>query len=180
MFLIVGLGNPGKEYEKTRHNAGFMAIDKLAEDNCASSFKKKFQGLYTECEIAREKVILLKPQTYMNLSGNSVAEATKFFKINKDNVIVIHDEIDLEFGREKVKKGGGNAGHNGLKSIDAAIGNDFIRIRIGVGRPSTKNEVSDYVLGNFSKAEKEQLDDIMDKIAKIVEEIIDENRKGLN
>ena len=159
MFLIVGLGNPGAEYAGTRHNAGFRAADCLYEKFGFSPFKAKFDGLIAEGKIAGEKVFLLKPQTYMNLSGNSVVKAANFYKILPENIVVIHDDMDLQPGQLKVKTGGGAGGHNGLKSIDAAIPPDYHRIRIGVGHPDGKGEaVVGHVLSRFSKADAEQVE----------------------
>lgn len=158
MFLIVGLGNPGNEYAETRHNVGFMAADCLAEKYNFSPFKAKFDGLVAEGMIDGEKVLLLKPQTFMNLSGNAVVKATSFYKILPQKVIVIHDDMDLQPGQIKAKCGGGAGGHNGLKSIDAHIGPNYNRIRIGVGHPNGRGEeVVNHVLSRFSKADKELL-----------------------
>ena len=158
MFLIVGLGNPGNEYAETRHNVGFMTVDCLAEKYRFSPFKVKFDGLIADGSIGGEKVLLLKPQTYMNLSGNSVVKAASFYKIPPQNIVVIHDDMDLLPGQVKAKKGGGAGGHNGLKSIDAHMGSDYNRIRIGVGHPH-------HVLSRFSKREREDLDEEIRLIA---------------
>lgn len=156
MFLIVGLGNPGAEYAGTRHNVGFMAADAIAETYRFGVFKSKFDGLIAEGSIEGEKVYLLKPQTYMNLSGNSVVKAAGFYKILPQNVIVIHDDMDLPVGKLKAKLGGGAGGHNGVKSIDAAITPNYNRIRIGVGHPAESGEaVVNHVLSRFSKADAE-------------------------
>lgn len=166
MFLIVGLGNPGSEYAETRHNVGFMAVDYLAEEYRFSSFKAKFDGMIADGNINGEKVLLLKPHTYMNLSGNSVVKAASFYKIEPQNVVVIHDDMDLQPGQIKIKKGGGTGGHNGLKSIDAHIGSDYNRIRIGVGHPQGRGEeVVNHVLSRFSKADKEMMNDVIRLIA---------------
>lgn len=158
MFLIVGLGNPGAEYQGTRHNVGFMVADALAETYRFSSFKSKFDGLIAEGTIEGEKCLLLKPQTYMNLSGNSVLKAAAFYKILPENIIVIHDDMDLEPGQIKTKRGGGAGGHNGLKSIDSHIGANYNRIRLGVGHPLSGGEaVVNHVLSRFSKTDAELL-----------------------
>jgi PTH1 family peptidyl-tRNA hydrolase len=154
--LIVGLGNPGKEYEKNRHNVGFMAIDAIAEKHSTSSFTSKFHGLYCSADIQNKKVFLLKPTTYMNLSGKSVQELAHFFKIHPAEIMVIHDELDLETGRIKIKQGGSHAGHNGLKSIDAHITPNYHRLRLGISRPE-RMSTSNYVLGNFSEDEQIQI-----------------------
>jgi PTH1 family peptidyl-tRNA hydrolase len=164
MLLIVGLGNPGKDYQFNRHNAGFMAVDKFIYRYNFSSEKKKFNGLVSEGNINGEKVIALKPQTYMNLSGQSVQKLVSFYKIPIENIIVFHDDMDVAFNKIKAKVGGGAGGHNGIKNIDANIGKDYKRIRIGVSHPQSKGAVVNYVLGNFSKAERDDLDALFDKI----------------
>ncbi len=168
MWLFAGLGNPGDDYEKNRHNVGFMVADKVLElyDNFAP-FRSKYQGLVTEGKIGREKVLLLKPQTYMNLSGDSVAKAARFYKISPDRIVIFHDELDVRPGEVKIKQGGGNAGHNGLKSIQACIGTpDFWRVRIGIGRPPKGYDVSKYVLNDFAKADQEWLEPLVEDLAK--------------
>lgn len=158
MFLIVGLGNPGIEYAETRHNVGFMTADALAGAYGFGPFRQKFDGLVAEGRIGGEKICLLKPQTYMNLSGNSVVKAAHFYKILPQNIIVIHDDMDLPVGKIKAKLGGGAGGHNGLKSIDAAVTPGYNRIRIGVGHPQGGGEaVVNHVLSRFSKADAELL-----------------------
>ncbi len=164
MFLVVGLGNPSKEYAFNRHNVGFMAADKCVRRFSFDDFKKKHQGLLSEGTINNEKVLLLKPQTYMNLSGQSVGAVTQFYKISPDHVIVFHDDLDLKPLDVRVKQGGSSGGHNGLKSIDSAIGNMYWRVRVGIGRPVSKEMVSDYVLSNFSKQELIDLDILLDKL----------------
>jgi len=152
--LIVGLGNPGAEYQSTRHNIGFMVLDALALQAGPILWKKKFKGLVVAPPALSDQ-ILLKPMTFMNLSGEAVAEALRFYKLEAPNVIVFHDDIDLLPGQVKIKQGGGSGGHNGLKSIDAHIGSDYWRVRLGVGHPEGRgDEVTQYVLGTFSKADK--------------------------
>ena len=169
MFLIVGLGNPGKEYENTRHNAGFMAVDALADEYGFAPFKAKFDGVISEGKIEGEKVYLLKPHTYMNLSGNSVVKTANFYKILPQNIIVIHDDMDLPIGKLKAKLGGGAGGHNGLKSIDAAITPNYNRIRIGVGHAKDKGaDVVNYVLSGFGKEDKKKLDETIGTIVKTI------------
>src|SRR5690554_6793293 len=138
MKLLVGLGNPGAKYERNRHNVGFMAVDRIATDHGFSAFRRRFHGQVAEGSIAGERVLILKPETYMNESGQAVGEAARFLKIPEKDVIVIYDEIDLAPGKVKVKTGGGNAGHKGLQSISAHLGNDYVRVRIGVGHPGRK------------------------------------------
>jgi PTH1 family peptidyl-tRNA hydrolase len=161
MHLLVGLGNPGDAYAGNRHNVGFMALDSIAERHQCPAFKKKFGGLLSEGTLAGARVFLLKPLTYMNLSGESVAAAAQFYKIPPERIIVFHDELDLPLAKIRVKQGGGNGGHNGLKSIDAHIGKDYHRVRIGIGHPGGKDLVSDYVLSDFSKAERAQVDALL-------------------
>ncbi len=166
MFLIVGLGNPGAEYAATRHNVGFMVADRLAEKYAFGNFRAKFDGLIAEGEIEGEKTFLLKPQTYMNLSGNSVVKVANFYKILPANIVVIHDDMDLPVGKLKAKCGGGAGGHNGLKSIDAAISPNYNRIRIGVGHPLSRGEaVVNHVLSGFSKADAEVIKQEIDFVA---------------
>lgn len=166
MFLLIGLGNPGKDYAGNRHNVGFMAADAIAERYTFSPWSKKFRGLFCEGAIGGEKAYLLKPQTYMNLSGESAGEMARFYKIAPDNIIVIHDELDLPLGRLRVKKGGGNGGHNGLESLDAHLGKEYWRVRIGIGHPGDKDMVSDYVLSDFAKAEKPLAAQMVEEVAK--------------
>jgi PTH1 family peptidyl-tRNA hydrolase len=153
MRLVVGLGNPGARYARNRHNIGFMAVDAIARRHGFAGFRSRFKGELSEGSIDGQRRLLLKPQTFMNASGEAVAEAARFFKISPSEIVVIHDEIDLRPGKLRVKLGGGNAGHNGLRSIDALIGPDFWRVRIGVGHPGIKELVQPYVLQNFSEEE---------------------------
>jgi PTH1 family peptidyl-tRNA hydrolase len=155
MRLIVGLGNPGPHYARNRHNVGFMAADAIARAHGFAPWRKKFAGEYAEGTIGGARAALLKPTTYMNESGQSVAEAARFFKIPVEDIVVLHDEIDLAPGKLRVKKGGGNAGHNGLDSIADHLGPDFLRVRIGVGHPGDPERVADYVLADFAKAERD-------------------------
>jgi len=153
MRLVVGLGNPGTRYARNRHNIGFMAVDAIARRHGFPGFRSRFRGELAEGPIAGERRLLLKPQTFMNASGESVAETARFFKILPSEIVVIHDEIDLRPGKLRVKCGGGTAGHNGLRSIDALLGPDFWRVRIGVGHPGIKELVQPYVLQNFPSEE---------------------------
>lgn len=153
MLLFVGLGNLGDSYAHNRHNIGFMAIDTIAMAYRAPPFRSRFQGLVSEILIEGERVLLLKPQTYMNESGRSVGEAARYFKIDLSQIIVFHDELDLPPGNVRVKRGGGNAGHNGLKSLTEHLGNDYRRVRIGIGHPGDKTLVLKHVLGDFAKAD---------------------------
>ena len=153
MLLFVGLGNPGREHAAQRHNIGFMALDAIAGRYSAPAFRARFQGLVGELTLGGERVVLLKPETYMNESGRSVQAAMAFFKIALKDVVVLHDELDIPPGTVRVKTGGGNAGHNGLRSITAMIGNDYRRVRLGIGHPGLKELVHGYVLGPFAKSE---------------------------
>jgi PTH1 family peptidyl-tRNA hydrolase len=161
MKLIVGLGNPGAKYARNRHNIGFMALDRIAEDYGFSPWKTKHQGLVSEGRFGSERAVLLKPETFMNLSGQSVQAAMRFYKIDPTDVIVLHDEIDLAPAKVKCKTGGGHAGHNGLRSIHAHIGPDYDRVRLGVGHPGHKDAVPGYVLRDFAKADENWLDDVL-------------------
>jgi PTH1 family peptidyl-tRNA hydrolase len=165
MKLFVGLGNPGDKYARHRHNVGFMTLERIAERGGFTPWKRRFRGLAAEGELAGERVLLLKPQTYMNDSGEAVGEAQRYLKIPEGDIVVFHDEIDLAPGRLKVKAGGGNAGHNGLRSLTAHIGNDYVRVRIGVGHPGHKDAVQHYVLRDFTKADREWLEPLLDAIA---------------
>ena len=161
MKLIVGLGNPGAKYARNRHNIGFMALDLIAAYHGFSGWKSKHQGSVNEGRLGSERITLLKPETFMNNSGQSVQAAMRFHKIEAADVIVFHDEIDLAPGKVKVKVGGGHAGHNGLRSLHAHIGPDYTRVRIGVGHPGHKDAVPGYVLRDFPKADADWLDDVL-------------------
>ena len=165
MQIWVGLGNPGAQYALNRHNVGFMAIDTIADLHGFSPVKKAFQGWTQEGRIGSEKILLLKPATFMNESGRSVGEAMRFYKLAEGDVTVFHDELDIAPFRVKVKTGGGTAGHNGLRSTEAHIGNAFRRIRLGIGHPGHKDKVSPYVLGNYAKAEMDPLSDMLGAVA---------------
>ncbi|MFT6169513.1 MAG: PTH1 family peptidyl-tRNA hydrolase [Celeribacter sp.] len=161
MKLFVGLGNPGAKYAGNRHNIGFMVVDRIAEDAGFAPWRAKFQGKVSEGKLGNEKVILLKPETFMNLSGQSVGEAIRFYKLEPADVIVFHDELDLAPGKARVKTGGGHAGHNGLRSIHQHIGADYDRVRLGIGHPGHKDRVAGYVLSDFAKADQDWLDDLI-------------------
>ena len=165
MKLFVGLGNPGAKYARHRHNVGFIALDRIAARHDFGPWRRRFHGETAEARLGGERVVLLKPQTYMNDSGQSVGEAQRFLKIALEDVYVFHDEIDLAPGKLKVKTGGGNAGHNGLRSIEAHIGNAYQRVRIGVGHPGVKDAVSYYVLHDFAKVEYQWLEPLLDAMA---------------
>jgi len=164
-LLIAGLGNPGADYARNRHNAGFMALDTIHASYKFGPWRSRFHGLLSEGAFAGRKTYLLKPATYMNESGRAVGEAVHFFKLPPDAVVVIHDEIALAAGKLKVKTGGGDAGNNGARSVTAAIGPDYRRVRIGVGHPGEKHRVTGHVLGNFSKADEDWLVPMLSAIA---------------
>lgn len=153
MHLIVGLGNPGARYARNRHNVGFMAVEAIARRYRFAAFRSRFKGELADGAVAGERCLLLRPQTFMNASGESVLAAMSFYKIAPDDIVVIHDEIDLKPGKVRVKRGGGAAGHNGLRSLDAMIGQDYWRVRVGVGHPGVKELVQPYVLQNFPPEE---------------------------
>jgi PTH1 family peptidyl-tRNA hydrolase len=165
MQLWVGLGNPGPQYSMHRHNAGFMAADTIAEVHGFGPVQKKFLGWLQEGRIGPEKILLLKPATFMNESGRAVGEALRFYKLGMDALTVFHDELDLAPFKVKVKQGGGTAGHNGLRSIDQHLGPDFRRVRIGIGHPGHKDRVTGHVLGNYAKAEMDDLAEMLGAIA---------------
>ena len=161
MQLWVGLGNPGGKYAGNRHNIGFMAMDRVADNHGFAPWRSKFQGQVTEGRLGADKVILLKPETFMNLSGQSVGEAMRFYKLTPADVIVFHDELDLAPGKCRLKQGGGHAGHNGLRSIHQHIGEAYGRVRLGIGHPGHKDRVAGYVLSDFAKADQDWLDDLL-------------------
>ncbi len=178
MFLLVGLGNPGREYESTRHNAGFEAIDRLANASNATAFREKFSGEYATGSLAGEPVVLLRPLTYMNLSGQCVQPAAAFFKVPPARIVVLHDELDVPLGQLRAKVGGGHAGHNGLRDIQAKLGTpEFARVRIGIGRPGPgfKGTVADFVLQRFDAYERGQLEQALGKVQPIVEAFLGGN-----
>lgn len=161
MLIFAGLGNPGAKYAKNRHNIGFMALERIAADHGFGPWKARFQGQCAEGRLGNAKVVLLKPQTFMNLSGQSVGEAMRFFKLDTTDITVFHDEIDLAPGKVRVKDGGGHAGHNGLRSIHQHIGPHYSRVRMGVGHPGRKEAVAGYVLNDFAKADQDWLEDVL-------------------
>ena len=176
MTLFVGLGNPGSQYENTRHNIGFRVIDKLVDDFGARDISKtSFQGkLYRF-----GNRLFLKPATYMNLSGKSVQSVKQFFKIDIEDIVVIHDDIDLPFGAVRFKKGGGHGGHNGLKSLDDSIGREYLRVRVGVGKPEHKSQVADYVLHDFSEDEMQKVPQLIEHLAKACKTFTSETLYGV-
>ena len=165
MQLWVGLGNPGPTYAMQRHNVGFMAVDAIAEVHGFGATRKQFQGWTQEGRIGTQKILLLKPATFMNESGRAIGEALRFYKLDVDALTVFHDELDIAPFRVKVKTGGGTAGHNGLRSTDQHLGPDFRRVRLGIGHPGHKDRVTGYVLGNYAKTEIEPLSDMLGAIA---------------
>ena len=181
MKLFVGLGNPGTKYAGNRHNIGFMAVERIAEDHSFGPWKSKFQGTISEGRLGSQKVMLLRPETFMNLSGQSVGEAMRFYKLDSTDVTVFHDELDLAPGKCRVKAGGGHAGHNGLRSIHQHIGPHYDRVRIGIGHPGNKNAVSGYVLRDFAKADQDWLDDLLRGISDGAGHLADDdNSKFMN
>ncbi|WP_174803575.1 aminoacyl-tRNA hydrolase [Martelella limonii] len=166
MLIIAGLGNPGSQYAGNRHNIGFMAADAIADANGFSPWSKKFKGLIAEGSLGGEKVLLVKPQTFMNLSGESVGEAMRFYKLTPDDLVVIYDELDLLPGKARIKTGGGSGGHNGIKSIDAHCGTQYRRLRLGIGHPGAKERVHGHVLGDFAKSDAEWLEPMLEALAR--------------
>lgn len=165
MILLVGLGNPGEKYARHRHNVGFMAVDEIIRRHSFGPERSRFQGLVCEGRLGGDKALVLKPQTYMNESGRAVGEAMRFYKLTPDDVVVIHDELDLPAAKIRIKKGGGAAGNNGIKSIAQHIGPDFRRVRIGIGHPGESARVHGHVLGDFSKQDQAWLDPLLDALA---------------
>lgn len=178
MLLFAGLGNPGAKYANNRHNVGFMAADAIARRHSFSPWSKKFQGLIAEGTLAGEKIILIKPQTFMNLSGQAVGEALRFYKLAPSALTVFYDEIDLAERKLRVKTGGGSGGHNGIRSIDDHVGNAYRRVRIGIGHPGVKDLVHGHVLGDFAKADREWLEPMLDAIAANAEMIVRGDEHG--
>jgi PTH1 family peptidyl-tRNA hydrolase len=173
VWLLVGLGNPGPKYAQNRHNIGFMVVDELAQRVRAEGWKAKNGGELAAADVAGQKAILLKPLEFMNLSGRAVQRTAAFYQIEPKQVVVVHDEIDLELGRLQVKVGGGHGGHNGLRSIVQELGSsDFVRVRCGVGRPRGASEVADFVLGDFAKAERTEAEILSKEAADALEEIL--------
>ena len=164
MQVIVGLGNPGKKYDRNRHNVGFKAIDLIAKKNNFGPWRRKFQSKISEGLIKSNKILLVKPETYMNNSGFAIKELFLFFKLNSDDLVVIHDDLDLKVGKIKAKVGGGHAGHNGLRSIDQQISTEYLRLRIGIDRPVYKSQVANYVLSNFSEKDNYTINNIINLI----------------
>lgn len=165
MLLLVGLGNPGPEYARNRHNIGFLALDRIVERHGFGPFRSRFQGLAAEGRLDGGKVLALKPLTFVNESGRAAGAAVRFYKLEPADVVVLHDELDLVAGKLRVKRGGGLAGHNGLRSIAAHIGNDFRRVRLGIGHPGEKHKVLRHVLGDFAKADQDWLGKFLDAVA---------------
>ena len=165
MLLFVGLGNPGSKFENHRHNVGFMAVDTIVRRHNFLPARKRWQGLSHEGTLDSEKIIILKPQTFMNESGRSVGEAMRFYKLTPADIVVFYDELDLAFGKVKARVGGGAAGHNGIRSLTQHIGADFTRVRIGIGHPGDRSRVHGHVLGDFAKSEQPELEKILDTIA---------------
>jgi PTH1 family peptidyl-tRNA hydrolase len=165
MLLIVGLGNPGSGYAGNRHNIGFMVVNAIAKRHGIGPWRRRFQGVSAEGVLDGQRVLLLLPGTFMNESGRAVAEAANFYKLALPNIVVVHDEIDLAPGKVRVKTGGGSAGHNGLRSISSHVGNDYRRVRIGVGHPGAKELVQMYVLNDFAKSERDWVEALCDVVA---------------
>lgn len=176
MYLIVGLGNPGKEYEKTRHNAGFWAIDRIVEefDFPALKEKREFEGSFSKGTIHDEATIVLKPNTYMNLSGRSIQKVAHYYQVESQNVIVIHDDIDLMLGKIRIRKDGSSGGHNGIKSVMSVLGEHFTRIKIGAGTDRDRSQTVDFVLSGFNKEEAKVIREIVDIMPEIINCIIQE------
>ncbi len=165
MQIFAGLGNPGSQYAGNRHNIGFMAVDAIHRRHSFSPWSKKFKALIAEGEIGGEKVLLVKPQTFMNLSGESVGEAMRFYKLAPGAVLAIYDELDLPSGKARIKMAGGHGGHNGIKSIDAHIGKEYRRLRLGIDHPGSKERVQGHVLGDFAKSDRTWLEPLLDALA---------------
>ena len=176
MFLIVGLGNPGIQYENTRHNIGFNVIDNISKEYNIDINREKFKGMYGEGFIGNTKVILLKPTTYMNLSGETLIDIYKYYKVDLSNIVVVYDDIDLEVGKIRIRKKGSGGTHNGMKSITKCLGsNDFPRVRVGVSKPEAGQDLADFVLSRFRKEESDNINEALEKAADAIDSIIREN-----
>ncbi|MDO9414798.1 aminoacyl-tRNA hydrolase [Pararhizobium sp.] len=165
MLVIAGLGNPGPKYANNRHNIGFMAVDAIQRRHSFSPWSKKFKAEISEGELGGERVLLMKPQTFMNLSGEAVGEAMRFYKLGPENVLAIYDELDLTPAKARIKTGGGHGGHNGIKSLDAHCGREYRRLRLGIGHPGSKEQVHNHVLGDFAKVDRIWLEPLLDALA---------------
>lgn len=174
MFIFVGLGNPGSRYANNRHNIGFMAVDEIVRRHGFSPWREKFSGLAAEGRLGDHKVVALKPQTFMNRSGQSVGEALRFYKLDVRRLVVFYDELDLAPGKLRVKRGGGAGGHNGIRDIDQHVGNDYLRVRLGIGHPGAKELVTPYVLGDFFKAELEWRDALLAAVAEEAPKLLED------
>lgn len=174
MVLVLGLGNPGRRYERTRHNVGFRVVDRLAERQSTVVERSQFNTLWELVRLGGGPVILAKPQTFMNLSGQAAASLRGYYKLGNESIVVVHDDIDLPFGDVRVKKGGGHGGHNGLRDLNAKIGADYVRVRLGVGRPPDGWDTADYVLAAFSTAEEPQVEQLIDRAADAVILVVDQ------
>jgi PTH1 family peptidyl-tRNA hydrolase len=175
MKVLVGLGNPGEKYKYNRHNIGFSIVDKIAEIYSQTTWVKKFHGKFCQCWFNEKKFLLLKPETFMNNSGLSVAAIIAFYKLNINDLIVLHDDLDLNVGQIKIKHKGGHAGHNGIRSIHQVIGDQYTRIRIGIGHPGNRNEVSSYVLSDFTKSDNIQMESFIRDCVTGINELISDN-----
>jgi peptidyl-tRNA hydrolase, PTH1 family len=168
MVLLVGLGNPGQDYAKNRHNIGFMAVDEIAQRHGFGPWRRRFQGQAADGRLSGKRAFALKPETYMNESGRAVVAAMRYYRLEAEDVIVLYDEIDLDAGKVRCKQGGGNAGHNGLRSLDSHIGRNYVRVRLGIGHPGDRDRVSGHVLGNFSKADMIWVTDVIDAVSEAI------------
>ena len=180
MLVLVGLGNPETKHSLNRHNVGFMAIDRIVKEYNLGAYKNKFQSQIITKKINNKPIILTKPQTFMNLSGQSISNIINFYKLKTKNIVVIHDDLDLNIGNIKTKIGGSSGGHNGLKSIDSHIGQNYRRLRIGIGHPGDKNLVNNYVLGNFSKQESNIINELINNITLKLDLIINNQNNNLS
>ena len=172
MLIIAGLGNPGTQYAGNRHNIGFMAVDEIQRRPGFAPWSKKFKALISEGEIAGEKILLMKPQTFMNVSGESVGEAMRYYKLGPENIVAVYDELDLVPGKARIKTGGGHGGHNGIMSLDAHCGKDYRRLRLGIGHPGHKDRVQGHVLGDFAKSDRDWLEPLLAALADNAEMLV--------
>ncbi len=178
MFLLVGLGNPGPEYAANRHNIGYMALDEIVRSHSFEPWRRRFHGSAAEGRIGESRALALKPETYMNLSGQAVAAALSYYRLEADQVIALHYDLDLAPGKLRVKQGGGNAGHNGLRSLDSHIGRDYRRVRFGIGHPGERGEVEDYVLHDVAKADRGELEASIEAVAEHIGVLVQGDMAG--
>ena len=179
MLLLAGLGNPGPNHEKNRHNIGFMVVDEIVRRHSFGTWRAKFKAMICEGHLGTQKVLAIKPTTFMNESGRSISEAARYYKLTAEQVIVLHDELDLDFGKIRIKNGGGNAGHNGLRSIEKYLDKNYTRVRLGIGHPGDRDRVYGHVLSDFNKLEQMRLTLLIDAIARVATKLANPDQHNI-